>query len=659
LAATLLAATAGDPGQPASAGSDSDIEEIRVTGTTQESLPDTASVTWIGRDELLATPVRGAEDALRLVPGFLLVQHGTEGKGQQFFLRGFDAGHGTDIEVLVDGILVNEASHVHAHGYLDLGFVIPELVRSVKVTKGPFSVAQGPFAMAATAEYRLGLAPGLLGWRAGYTAGTTGRHRLLLSFAPEEGDGDDFIAVEVMHDDGFGQNRESERAVLLGRWNLLDSSVRLTAGAHAARFELPGVIPANQASAGGIGFFDTLYRNGYGESARGFLALDYSGDALKAAAHLAYRHSLLNESFTGYLEDPTAGDGRRQAHAAWYASARVRCSHRFHDDVSVAAGAGGHLELFGQGETSASGERSGLRGGYGLGHANVESEWTPLPQLRLRGGARLDLVGAALSGLGTGGPLVAVSPRLTAAVALPADLHLVVSYGRGVRPPEARAFFENDADRLGFSEEDAQVNPGRLTLADVLEVGARYTASRMLRLAASGFLTRVDRESVFDHVSGTNLELNATRRTGAELVAVLQPLSWLILRGDVAVVDARFVESGRQVPFAPWLVGSAGAVVRHESGLRCGVRFLGAAPRPLPHGARGSTLTMVDAAVGWETSRFRIDLELENLLDSRIRAGEYHFASHWRVATTASELPELHYVAAPPFNARLTVTAQF
>ena len=39
-----------------------------------------------------------ADEVLRLVPGVKIVQHGSEGKGHQLLLRGFDAAHGSDVE---------------------------------------------------------------------------------------------------------------------------------------------------------------------------------------------------------------------------------------------------------------------------------------------------------------------------------------------------------------------------------------------------------------------------------------------------------------------------------------------------------------------------------------------------------------------------------
>ena len=87
-------------------------------------------------------------DVLRLVPGFVISQHQGGGKAEQYFLRGFDADHGTDVALFVDGLPVNLRSHAHGQGYSDLHFLIPELVQRLDGYKGPYFVEFGDFATA-------------------------------------------------------------------------------------------------------------------------------------------------------------------------------------------------------------------------------------------------------------------------------------------------------------------------------------------------------------------------------------------------------------------------------------------------------------------------------------------------------------------------------
>src|SRR5690606_17606898 len=174
------------------------------------------------------------------------------------FVRGFDALHGADFEVTVQGVPINEASNVHAQGYIDMGFVVPEAVRLVRVTKGPFSVRQGPFGMAGTASYSLGLPLDELGWRVGYGYGTTGRHRVLGTYAPYSRMADDFVALEAVSDAGYGSNRSVQKASLLAHATVLDSfdqgRLSLWSASYVAQFELPGSLRSEDVDNGMMDF---------------------------------------------------------------------------------------------------------------------------------------------------------------------------------------------------------------------------------------------------------------------------------------------------------------------------------------------------------------------------------------------------------------------
>src|SRR5205807_880832 len=79
------------------------------------------------------------------------------GDAEQVFLRGFDAREGQDLEFTVDGVPINDAGNLHGNGYADTHFILPELVRSLRVTEGAYAPQQGNFAVAGSADYQLGL----------------------------------------------------------------------------------------------------------------------------------------------------------------------------------------------------------------------------------------------------------------------------------------------------------------------------------------------------------------------------------------------------------------------------------------------------------------------------------------------------------------------
>jgi outer membrane receptor for ferrienterochelin and colicin len=92
-----------------------------------------SSVVLIPAQDFELRPQGRTADIVRLVPGLVIGQHAGGGKAEQYLLRGFDADHGTDVALLVDGMPVNLRSHAHGHGqgYADLHFLIPETVRRI------------------------------------------------------------------------------------------------------------------------------------------------------------------------------------------------------------------------------------------------------------------------------------------------------------------------------------------------------------------------------------------------------------------------------------------------------------------------------------------------------------------------------------------------
>ncbi|MEO7917559.1 MAG: TonB family protein, partial [Dokdonella sp.] len=67
-------------------------------------------------------PIGSVQDILRVTPGLVMVQHSGGGKANQYFLRGFDADHGTDVALSIDGIPINMVSHAHGQGFADTNF---------------------------------------------------------------------------------------------------------------------------------------------------------------------------------------------------------------------------------------------------------------------------------------------------------------------------------------------------------------------------------------------------------------------------------------------------------------------------------------------------------------------------------------------------------
>ena len=124
-----------------------------VTVTAERPLSAASDKSFRDSDFVLR-PRNSAQDMLRLVPGLVLAQHAGGGKAEQIFLRGFDADHGTDVNISVDDVPVNMLSHGHGQGYADLHFIIPETIQEVDVVKGPYDTRYGDLATAGVVAFQ-------------------------------------------------------------------------------------------------------------------------------------------------------------------------------------------------------------------------------------------------------------------------------------------------------------------------------------------------------------------------------------------------------------------------------------------------------------------------------------------------------------------------
>jgi outer membrane receptor protein involved in Fe transport len=101
--------------------------------------PDTASQGVVTGKQIEEQPRSRVGEVLEMVPGLIATQHSAEGKANQYFLRGFNLDHGTDIDITLEDMPVNMRTHGHGQGYADLNFMIPELISTLHYSKGPYS----------------------------------------------------------------------------------------------------------------------------------------------------------------------------------------------------------------------------------------------------------------------------------------------------------------------------------------------------------------------------------------------------------------------------------------------------------------------------------------------------------------------------------------
>ena len=292
------------------------------TTTVRASKPISAASSFSFQDRDFALrPIGSVQDILRVTPGLILVQHSGGGKANQYFLRGFDADHGTDLALSIDGIPINMVSHAHGQGFSDTNFIIPEIVERVEITKGPYFANQGDFATAGAVNMvsrddfeHSAVAAGLTGspghGQLGYRGLVIGSPKFSQPLRAT-------FAAEVGQTNGpFDHPEHWDRYKLFNKMTYVPApGTAITIGemSTAGNWSGSGQIPARAVEQGIISRFGSLDPDEGGNTARHqvFLtarAKSTENSDLRVSAYAGtYRFNLFS-NFTLALRDPVNGD---------------------------------------------------------------------------------------------------------------------------------------------------------------------------------------------------------------------------------------------------------------------------------------------------------------------------------------------------------------
>ena len=158
-----------------------------------------ASTGTISQEQIATRPLLRPGEVLEDIPGLIISQHSGGGKANQYYLRGFQLDHGTNLEANLNGIPVNLGSHAHGQGYSDINYLLPELVGYIEFKKGTYFADQGDFAVAGGYNlfYRNTIAP-----TSEFTLGDFGYDRFFTANTVKVGSGTLLYAAEIAHDNG-------------------------------------------------------------------------------------------------------------------------------------------------------------------------------------------------------------------------------------------------------------------------------------------------------------------------------------------------------------------------------------------------------------------------------------------------------------------------
>ncbi|PNU05533.1 TonB-dependent receptor [Novosphingobium guangzhouense] len=172
-----------------------------------------AAVYSLDQDDISGLAITTANDLLRAIPGVQVADLGNGGIPNGVTIRGWSlVGDGVSVRGIVDGYTRNFVSGPNNNGSNDLNILIPEIVGSVDVIKGPFDTRySGNFAYAGTAIFKT---VDRIQNRASLSYGFYGRKRLVATI----GNGDDpslpthfYFAFDGLSEQGRRDNNDQDK----------------------------------------------------------------------------------------------------------------------------------------------------------------------------------------------------------------------------------------------------------------------------------------------------------------------------------------------------------------------------------------------------------------------------------------------------------------
>ena len=612
-----------------------------------------------GKDFELRPQGRPA-DVLRLVPGLVISQHQGGGKAEQYFLRGFDADHGTDVALFIDGLPVNFRSHAHGQGYADLHFLIPETVQRLDGFKGPYFVEFGDFATAGA--FNFVLRDTVDENYAEAAGGSFGTQRYLTLLSPTRDALKTLVAIEYYRSDGpFTHPNGYERLNLLAKGTATiaeNMDLAIWGSFYQADWHGSGEIPARAVRSGLIGRFDAIDPNEGGTTQRTNVNLDWrwrptENQTLSAHAYATYYTLTLFNDFTFFLNDEQNGDMINQRDTRFMAGFDALYEHRSKPfDINLTSSAGFQYRIDTPRVVLATAvQRHQLARTQDVSIQEqsfspfVKFDIVPLSWLRFVTGARGDIFTYDVhSRVNTteddlNGKTTQARPNVKANLVLGpwAQTEFYANFGTGYHSNDARAVV-------------ADPNLTALPTARGYEFGVRSKIIPRTEFSLTYWVIDLDSELVFVGDEGTTEASGPSHRAGIEFATRVKLLDWLTFAGDVTWSRAEF-DTGGAVPLAPRLTARADLTARLPWGLSSslGMRYLGDryADEDRHQTARGYMI------FDW-TARYRYKwleafVSIENLTNTEYREAQFFFTSRLP-GEPATGVPDIHYTPGNPIS---------
>jgi outer membrane receptor protein involved in Fe transport len=677
-ALTLTAAPALAQEVPAASGPVADDPQetsrdvVVVFGRAEEQIgtATSASEGVVGYADLSTRPISRAAELVEVIPGMIATEHSSGGKANQYFMRGFNLDHGTDFAGFIDGVPINQRSHPHMSGYLDLNLLMADLVERVEFRKGVQYAENGDYSSAGSASFVLydKLPENYVQLRL-----DPDEYRLSAAGSWDIGDGTLLVAASHEGGDGaFDLSADLNKNILYVKYSqpMGDARLRLGFIGYENDWIASDQIPLRAVEDGTISRFGFIDPTNGGTSKRYIASAGLEWDEASVLGYVQKSELNLFHNFT-YFIDPVLGDQVEQVEDRLAAGFRARMKRDF-DLFGMKAtgriGADAHMDWLDESglyRTTARVRTSAIASDkVDVMSADVWGDltlhWTD--RLRTTFGLRADYIDGEVDGLvpaNAGNDNgVQWSPKANIAYRVTDDLEVYAGYGLGFHTNNIVGVVQTEDPVTGDP-----VDPATLFAESKGgEVGLRWEPNDTFNLSAAVFALDFDSELIYVGDAGISEPSDPTERHGVEVAAFWNPVDWLAFDASYAYAHSRFKDAPAGLDRVPNTVeGVAAAGVTWlpgdgwEGSLR--VRYLGPGPLIEDNSVRSPSTTLVNAGISKDFGTFEIGLDILNLLDAEDYDMVYFYES--QLAGEAAPVEDIHFHPVHPRTAVLNLKAKF
>ncbi len=267
----------------------------------------------VSGEDLNARPITRPGEILEAAPGLMTVMHADAGKANQYYLRGWNLDHGTDLATFWDDIPINLPTHAHGQGYTDLNWLIPETVSGLDIRKGPYWADVGDFENAG--NLHISVVDTVPQNIESVTVGSFDYQRYLTLGSVKAGGGNLLYAGEFTGYDGPWTNSDDMKkfsGLLRYSQGTATDGFSLTGMAYTNTWNLTDQKALRAYTTGQIGLYGELDPTDGGDTSRfslsGRVAQTTDDGSWKANAYLVKYTMDLWNNYTWDTTDPINGD---------------------------------------------------------------------------------------------------------------------------------------------------------------------------------------------------------------------------------------------------------------------------------------------------------------------------------------------------------------